>query len=69
MQVRTMPFNRTHLKEDDLDMVADMDMGELMDEVVIAVEVQPDMGEDNRKMSMTFPLISCCSCVNDPSSF
>ena len=24
--------------------------------------------EDNRKISMIFPLVSCCSCVNNPSS-
>ena len=23
---------------------------------------------DNRKISMIFPLVSCCSCVNNPSS-
>ena len=23
----------------------------------------------NRKISMIFPLVSCCSCVNNPSSF
>ena len=25
--------------------------------------------ESNRKISMIFPLVSCCSCVNTPSSF
>ena len=25
--------------------------------------------ESNRKISMIFPLVSCCSCVNNPSSF
>ena len=24
--------------------------------------------QDNRKISMIFPLVSCCSCVNKPSS-
>ena len=23
---------------------------------------------DNRKISMIFPLVSCCSCVNNPNS-
>ena len=26
-------------------------------------------GHFNRKISMIFPLVSCCSCVNNPSSF
>ena len=27
-----------------------------------------DQGKDNRKISMIFPLVSCCSCDNSPSS-
>ena len=27
-----------------------------------------DDNDDNRKISMIFPLVSCCSCVNIPSS-
>ena len=26
------------------------------------------LDKNNRKISMIFPLVSCCSCVNDPSS-
>ena len=31
------------------------------------VNVQ-NAGVYNRKISMIFPLVSCCSCVNNPSS-
>ena len=27
-----------------------------------------DIAKSNRKISMIFPLVSCCSCVNNPSS-
>ena len=26
------------------------------------------LDKNNRKISMIFPLVSCCSCVNNPSS-
>ena len=31
---------------------------------------EPELGKSwiNRKISMIFPLVSCCSCVNNPSS-
>ena len=30
--------------------------------------VSPSEKQTNRKISMIFPLVSCCSCVNNPSS-
>ena len=30
--------------------------------------ILPALGKINRKISMIFPLVSCCSCVNKPSS-
>ena len=31
-------------------------------------EELPAVIQDNRKISIIFPLVSCCSCVNNPSS-
>ena len=54
-----------NIAEDELDKQAMQTQYEFLN----GNDQKPFLRECNRKISMIFPLVSCCSCVNNPSSF